>query len=268
MRYKFLSLICFIYSFIIIYVYLTNKLNNYLAPNMQLYIIISCPIFIIIGVILLFNKTKSKFLFSDLFLIIPLIIIFLSGDGNLTTNIASNRTINFSKVGVVKKKNVDNNKEVINKDETDYSKIYFDKVDFDVVDKAYSVLADSLTFNSKPENLVGKTIRVKGFALLDDELVPKGYFGIGKYVISCCAADAGFGGFIARYDKPNEIKKDKWYQVEGVFEIAYDVYGNKIAAIHVVNLKSIKSDSERHYVYPCYSYDDKCSVLDNYDFEY
>ena len=85
-------------------------------------------------------------------------------------------------------------------------------------------------------DLIGKTIRVKGFVLKDNQYIPDGYFAIGKYEISCCAADATFTGFIAKYDKSN-IKKNKWYEIEGVLDKLNEK--NKVMYINVININFV-----------------------------
>ena len=96
----------------------------------------------------------------------------------------------------------------------------------------------------------------------------KGYFAIGKYAISCCAADAGFTGFIAKYDN-SKITKDKWYEVEGILEKGKDADGYNIMYINVINIKEISSTEEEQYVYPCYAYDGGyCEAIQKYNLEY
>ena len=98
--------------------------------------------------------------------------------------------------------------------------------------------------------------------------MPDGYFAIGKYAISCCAADAGFTGFIAKYDN-SKITADKWYEVEGILEKGKDKEEYDIMYIKVINIKEISSKGEEQYVYPCYAYDDgSCEAMSKYNLEY
>ena len=73
MKKKYLGFVCFIYVFIIIYVWLSGNLNNYLAPNMQFYLKLSIIPISIIGVLFLVCDIHYKFKYSDLLLVIPLI---------------------------------------------------------------------------------------------------------------------------------------------------------------------------------------------------
>ena len=90
---------------------------------------------------------------------------------------------------------------------------------------------------------------------------------IGKYSISCCAADAGFMGFFVKYDL-SQIEKDAWYEIEGVLDRGKDKENLDVMIIKVVNIKKIDSSEEEQYIYPCYVYDNgECSILDKYNIE-
>ena len=267
MKKRFLGIICILYSSIIFYIFIKESLKNFLAPNMQKYILIAMPIMLLIGIVIIFTKENNyKFKLSDLILILPLIMILIAPEGKLSTNIAKNRSNTFRKE--VKEKKQD--KKVIDKKEeiNDSDQYNFENIDYIVRDDSYQMLSDLITYNSKPDKLVGKTIRVRGFTLMKDEAIPKGYFGFGKYLITCCAADAGFGGFFAKYDNLSKIKANTWYEIEGILRKGKDGYKNEILYIDVKNIKKINKDKEELYVYPCYSYGDgECKVLNEYDIE-
>ena len=94
---KFLGLICILYSFIFGYVILFDKLKNFLAPTIQIYIKLSLIPMFIIGLVLLFSKKiHYKFKITDLVLILPLILLITTGDGKLTTSFATNRSTNIN----------------------------------------------------------------------------------------------------------------------------------------------------------------------------
>ena len=298
MRKRFLGIICLIYVALILYVKLTGNLGNYLAPQMQKYIIWSVVPLLIIGLVICLNNHISyKFKFTDIVLLLPIVMIIFAGDGRLTASLANNRnmlykgTINKviyedeeqienkeeSNINQEEQTNEETNKEENKTEENNNEEILtpkaeydFSTVDYDVVDESYSMLTGILTYPDmyrKDINyFVGKKIRVKGFAVKKSQYISNGYFSIGKYVISCCAADASFGGFFAKYDL-NKIEENTWYEVEGVFEKMKNSDENDALAINVINIKKIDESKEQQYVYPCYSNDDgSCSVLSNYDF--
>ncbi|MBR1414197.1 MAG: TIGR03943 family protein [Bacilli bacterium] len=278
---RYLGVICLLYSGIITYVWIFDKLKNYLAPTLQIYLKLSLIPMIFIGLVMLFNnKVHYHFKISDLILILPLILLILSNDGRLTSSFASNRTMNIkmdNKKSIKKDNQITNKKEeqestkeleVNNeeiKEEKQAEKYDFSNVDFDIIDSVYDELSNYLTFAPMANKYEGKTIKLKGFALNDAVFLPKGYYAIGKYLISCCAADAEFTGFVIKYD--GNIINDNWYDIEGVLKPGKDKDGNDIMYIEVINIKDIAK--EEQYVYPCYAYDDgKCADVAKYNLEY
>ena len=286
MRKRFLGIICLIYVALILYVKLTGNLGNYLAPQMQKYIIWSVIPLLIIGLVICLNNHISyKFKFTDIILLLPIVMIIFAGDGRLTASLANNRNTlykdtsnkvisndeeqaeNKEEPSKEENKTEENNNEEIVTSEPEYD---FSTVDYDVVDESYSLLTGILTYPDMYgydiNYFVGKKIKVKGFAVKKLQYMPTGYFAIGKYAISCCVADAGFGGFFTKYDL-NKIKENTWYEVEGVFDKIKDNDGYNTLVINVINIKEIDGSKEEQYAYPCYSYDDgSCSALNNYDF--
>ena len=264
MKNKFLGLTCILYSLIIIYVWFFGYLDNYLSPNMQIYLKISLFPIIIMGLFFIFMDFSYKFKLSDIFLCIPLIMIICAGDGKLSTALASNRMMKInrkdtSSISEVVKNNIEENE---NKKEEVDEEIYFD-----VKDSVYSYLADYITYMSGSKKFIGKTIRVRGFVVDYSEYLADGYSAIGKYSITCCAADAEFAGFVIKYDF-SKLKVNSWYEVEGVLELAKDAEGYDIVVINPKSVVQIFSN-EKQYVYSCNNYGDgSCSDLLKYDFEY
>ena len=285
MKKRFLGIICLIYAALIIYVKLTGNLGNYLAPQMQKYIIWSVVPLLIIGLMICLNKHISyKYKFTDIILLVPIVMIIFAGDGRLTASLANNRNIIYKNISNKEvsndKEKTDNKEEQTNNEpskeensnehESSEPEYDFSTVDYDVMDASYSMLVGFLTYPDMSgydiNYFVGKKIRVRGFAVKKLQYMPASYFSIGKYIISCCAADAGFGGFFAKYDL-NKVKENTWYEVEGIFDKMKDNYGYEALVINVINIKEVDGNKEEQYAYPCYSYDDgTCSALDNYDF--
>ena len=328
MKKHFLGIVCFIYTFLILYMKVSDNLKNFLAPQMQKYILWSAPVLLLIGLVMCFNNhINYRFKNSDIILLLPILMLLLAGNGRLSTSLANNRnnfnnTSSKQNISSVSKdenktndeeennievpksennntyeekdnntkeenKNIENNNtlEDINKSdvtmnsskesetnssESSTSKYDFSNIDFDIVDASYSMLSGLLTYpeGNDYELNAGKTIKVRGFAVKNGlSNLPSGYFAIGKYIITCCAADAGFGGFYAKYDL-SKIKENTWYEIEGVLEKAKDTEGYNILAINVINIKEIDGNKEEQYAYPCYSYDDgTCSIMDKYNLE-
>ena len=257
---RYLGIVSISYSLLILYELITNKINNFLAPQLQIYLKISVLPLFIIGIVLIL-KNKDKFKISSLILLLPFIMILFVGDGILTSSFASNRMTNFK----INKEEIKDNKEKEEiKEETKIEDIDMSNIDVEVIDSNYTVLANYITFEEKSSNFNGKTIKLRGFVVKNVDYIEEGYFAIGKYEITCCAADAGFVGFIGEYDT-SKLKENSWYEIEGVIE--KNNLGNGIkSTIKVINIKEIKK--EEQYVYPCYSYDDNCESMLKYNLEY
>ena len=278
---RFVGIICILYSLIIYYVWYFDKLKNYLSPQMQIYIkIISIPL-LLMGIILLVCKNiEYKFKFSDFILLLPLVMLFIANDGKLSMNLANNRLGNFgsSKVNELKIDEELSDEEIgtidiTNRDkenkEEDNNLVYIEKnIDFEIIDENYEYLANYLTFSEKALKFKGKSIKVKGFSITNGDFLPSGFFALGKYIISCCAADATFSGFYIRYDL-SKIKSNTWYEIEGILNSATDPDGHSILYINVTNINEITANDEEQYAYPCYVYDNgMCSAVKKYDIDY
>ena len=257
---RFLGIVCLIYSSLILYVWLGGNLNNYIAPNMQIYIKGSIIPLVIIGIVVLINnKINYKFKISDVILLLPVLLIFFSGDGILSIDVA--------KVKATSKIRTKTDTNVVEPIEYDKQ----EKIDdfyFDIVDSNYSYLADYITYIQGAHKYVGKTIKAIGFAVDYSEYLTDDYFAFGRYMITCCAADAEFTGFMVKYPI-DKIEYGKWYQVEGYLELGKDSEGYDIMTINPTSVKEINSDGIKNYVYSCDTYGkDACDDLQKYNLEY
>ena len=270
MNKKFLGIICIFYSGIIIYVWVTGLLKNFLAPNMQLYLKISIIPLLLMGLVIIFNsKSNYQFKISDLILLLPLLMIFIAQDGRLTESLSSNRT-SFNRENSIKSSEIIEDEKIKKEAEEEEEKIEYDLSNpyFNITDEVYNELANYISYAQKAEKFEGKTIKVTGFIQKYASYIPEGYATIGKYSISCCAADASFIGFFFKYDT-SKIKSYKWYEIEGILKKGKDNDGYDILYIDVVNINEIDSKGEEQYIYPCYNYGEKyCKSLEKYDLEY
>lgn len=263
MRKKYLVLICLLYAFIILYVYLNNILKNFLAPRMHIYLLLAMFILVIMSFIIFFSDCfHYNFKVLDLILLLPLLMIITAQDGKLSIESSNNRISTFKpkKIVKVKIKKVDN--------KTDNSKLNFDNPDFVVEDENYIDLVNYLSSNENAKNYVGKTIKVKGFTVGNNNYLPNGLYELGKYLVTCCAADSSFKGFILNSNN-HIIEGSTWYEVEGYLDISKDFKGKDIIVITVVNIKEIDEKSEDEYIYPCYEYGDRnCEKTKKYNLKY
>ena len=139
---------------------------------------------------------------------------------------------------------------------------------FDIEEPVYSYLPDYITYMMGARKYIGKTIKAKGFAVDYSEYLTDDFFAFGRYMITCCAADAEFTGFMVKYPK-DKIKYGKWYEVEGYLELGKDKDGFDIMVINPVSVKEVDQGKSNDYVYSCDTYGkDACKKLQQYDLEY
>ncbi len=242
---KFLGIVYISYSLIIGYAWFFSKLKNFLAPQMQIYAKLSFIPLLAIGIVLLFKHAEFKK--SDIILFLPVLLFAVSFDSRLSISLASNKIINKVEI-------IENDVEPSVEDTYDFS-----NVDFDVEDSNYDALSNYFITNKNATIYEGKTIRIKGF-FVETSHLPNGYVVIGKYLVSCCVADATLTGFIVR----SASLTSGWYEIEGVLRKykgkEYSMY------IQAINYKPIEAEDE--YINPCYVYDEYCSSLKKYNLKY
>ena len=269
---KFLGIVCFIYSSLILYIWIKGDLNNYIAPNMQMYIKGSLIPLIIIGIVLVTNKINYKFKPSDLILLLPILLVFFSGDGNLSIGVAKVKATakNRTKTEIVDNTQIEDTKieDTKTEDIVESSNTKIEEFYFDITESNYSYLADYITYIPGAKKYVGKTIKAKGFAVDYSEYLTDDYFTFGRYMITCCAADAEYTGFMVKYPK-NKIEYGKWYEVEGYLEQGKDSEGYDVMTINPISVKEVKQGDANNYVYSCETYGKKaCDEMLKYDLEY
>ncbi len=77
------------------------------------------------------------------------------------------------------------------------------------------------------EKYRGKTVCFKGLVATDNTL-PRGQFAVGRHIMTCCADDIAYLGFIAMGDVKLKPKTRDWVTVEGVVDEAFSpVYKGK-----------------------------------------
>lgn len=71
--------------------------------------------------------------------------------------------------------------------------------------------AEPATFDGEKANVIGFVYR--------DERFGEDVFMVGRFILSCCVADASPVGLIVRWPQAAEIPADQWIEVEGHFEV-------------------------------------------------
>ncbi len=99
--------------------------------------------------------------------------------------------------------------------------------------------------NERPEVYNGKTVRFKG-QVLKNKYFKDRNFVPGRKVMTCCAADTSFIGYISFYDKIKELDNKQWVMVTGTvkneFQMAYKKKGPVVYCTEVTPCEAPKEE--------------------------
>jgi len=103
--------------------------------------------------------------------------------------------------------------------------------------------------NIYPEQYVGKEITMLGFVLKEKKFSAE-QFGLARYVITCCSADAMPDGFICEYKNAAHFKEGDWLNIRGTIQLGkYE--GNTVPIIKVAAFSKVPAP-QNPYIYPVY----------------
>lgn len=103
--------------------------------------------------------------------------------------------------------------------------------------------------NMYPEEYLGKEITVLGFVFKDPKMHPH-QFGLVRFLITCCSADAVLKGFLCEHETAPELKEGNWIEVRGYIQKGQ--YGkHSVPVIKITSIKNVMKP-QNPYVYPQY----------------
>ncbi|MDD2505614.1 MAG: TIGR03943 family protein [Bacilli bacterium] len=221
LRKQFKRLIIISYAVIMFYIVFSGVITKFVNPRVTPYIITCAVILLVFFVVDIVNKKTDSIQFSksDIIYIFPILLIFFINNGEISSNLISNKGINIGKTStentqtsdyedamklaeqmdnaeLAKKTVVNENKEVKNIEinNSNYVSILMD-------------ISDNL------DNYVGDEISIDGF-IYRDSTMKSTEFVIGRLYISCCTADAQLLGYLCNYTDSSNIKDNEWYNVK------------------------------------------------------
>ncbi|NPV77732.1 MAG: TIGR03943 family protein [Anaerolineae bacterium] len=98
-----------------------------------------------------------------------------------------------------------------------------------------------------PDEYAGESADVTGFVYRDPRLKP-GEFMIGRFMLTCCVADALAVGMVVSSPEADELSENSWVRVQGEV-YAYWLGEQKIPAISAVSIAPIP-EPEQPYLVP------------------
>ncbi|MGG7099045.1 TIGR03943 family putative permease subunit [Clostridium sardiniense] len=235
-------MIMFLITSIFYYLIIADKIEVFLNPRMNKYIIFAFIIFLALTINQFFNAfTINTFRAvrrgNLIFFVLIFIFIYPIYKSNLREKLIDEKVNkelvyekdNFDKIYRITKNNKfdlnnknDENKMVLNSDN-------------------YSRLFQQLMQN--PSSYKGEKIQTEGF-IYKQKNFKNDEFVIAREVMTCCIADIQIAGPMCQYDKTVDLKENDWFRIEGTIDIK-----DNMPIIKVEKLTSvIKPKSE--YIYP------------------
>lgn len=100
-----------------------------------------------------------------------------------------------------------------------------------------------------PEQYAGKEITMLGFVFKEPGM-PSNQFVLGRYIITCCSADASLGGFLCEYGNTADFKEGSWLIIRGIIKTGK--YNDSTVPIITINSFSPAQEPQNPYIYPVY----------------
>jgi len=72
---------------------------------------------------------------------------------------------------------------------------------------------------AEPSTFIGEEANVIGFVYRDDRFGDDSFL-VGRFILSCCVADASPVGLVVRWPQATELPADQWIEVRGHFEVS------------------------------------------------
>jgi len=172
---------------------------------------LTSPLFLILGIILLFAPTKDNNFsiilkhLSIMFIIVLLIVsvgLLLPAKG-LSSITASQRSVDLNSINLTE--NTINTSNGFNNNTKNYT------------------IGDwiaSITYNPDLNFYKGKDVSLIGFIYHPDTLkLDNNVFLLSRFIITCCAVDARPVGLKVKYDWSKDYKQDQWVKIDGTFDV-------------------------------------------------
>ncbi|NJP05460.1 MAG: TIGR03943 family protein [Chloroflexaceae bacterium] len=112
----------------------------------------------------------------------------------------------------------------------------------------WNLLQWSMALAVRGEALQGEPIDVVGFVFQDERIGHDAFF-VGRYVITCCAADGSATGLPVQWPNGETLPVDTWVQVQGTLTKMTMVNGITIPAIAATSVEPV-AQPESPYLFP------------------
>lgn len=244
------------YALLILKLFLTFDMVNFVAEKMHGYMYFALGVFIFLGAVQVIRGTSSSsnahscgceghelpkgFLKSTLIyslFVIPVVLGFMLPDNLLDSSVAVKRGVNMggmytappstgekaaAEEGSSEKEITGNEPHLGNFEEfpveSDFDKLKEIVYDHEKIYVREEQYIQTLSIiDENLDELIGKEIQLIGFIYKDESFV-ENQAVISRFTVTCCVADAGVYGLLAEDDELAALEPDTWVNVSGIIE--------------------------------------------------
>lgn len=109
-------------------------------------------------------------------------------------------------------------------------------------DRDYALWYRDITEDMKKYD--GKTIRFKGICAVSPKF-PEGFFVCGRHVMTCCADDIAYCGFVTKWSDAKRVENSQWLTVTAKIDIRFSrLYGKRGPILNVLKAESAQAPAE------------------------
>ena len=257
---KSLILLCF--SILLFYLVISGQIRMYINPRFIVLSELAAVVLLSMFAVQFFNWRSSSHVDDHhaphklvyVIFIIPLALALLLPDAALDASVASNRGLNFNSGNLTSAQPGSGALPQAFVNGVNPGGSAGRQADITGVGNSgpIQVTADNFVrvvdvIGQSPEDYAGREIDMLGFVIRNKDFAPQ-EFGLIRFIITCCTADASPGGFILKSKDAVDYKDGTWINIRGVIEV--DNYDQQV--VPVIEATSIERAAQPSdpYVYP------------------
>jgi putative membrane protein len=252
-------LLCF--SGLLFYLVISGQIGMYINPRFTVLSELAAVVLLLMSAVQFFNWRNSCHVHNQaphklvyVIFIIPLALALLLPDVALDANVASNRGLNFNSGNSTSAPLGSGALAQVSGESTDPGESTGQMADHTGISVSGPILVTADNYvrvidaiSQTPENYAGREIDMLGFVIRDRDLAPQ-EFGLIRFVITCCTADASPGGLIMKTRNVVDYKDGTWINVRGVIEV--DNYDQQVVPVVETTSIELAAQPSDPYVYP------------------
>jgi len=257
---KSLMLLCF--SILLFYLVISGQIQMYINPRFTVLSELAAVALLSMFAVQFFNSRNSFHVYDHhaphklvyVIFIIPLALFLLLPNAALDASVASNRGFNFNSGNLTSAPPGSGALARASAKSADLGESAGQQTDNTGVSKSgpIQVTADNFVrvvdaIGQSPEDYAGREIEMLGFVIRNKDFAPQ-EFGLIRFIITCCTADASPGGFILKSKDAVDYKDGTWINIRGVIEV--DDYDQQVVPVIEATFIERAAQPSDPYVYP------------------